>query len=167
VSLSPATSLLLLNRFIPCHILHSITLPDLKTQHLDELVAHTRNAQLFDVFSSRIALHHAHLAHAQNQNQRALDCYRVSATLAHEQGDRYIRIAARAGEVALRIGMFREANTVDEREWEDIVHMGKDVADASIGLGGTLESVGRIISAGLTTEILKAKYVLLPFSFSL
>jgi len=94
--------------------------------------------------------------------ERALTCYRVAAHIAGETGDRYVRVSSRAGEVALRIGQIRNSPAIGdlEHEWQEVKRMGYDVADACVGLGGTMESVGRIIRACLTQEILKAKYVL-------
>jgi len=112
---------------------------------------------------------------------RALECYRVAAFLAAAAGDgvvvagEFVRVSARAGEVALRIGLARgggdrgmgmdvdghslnlggEGNGLDE----ETKKMGKEVVLECRGMGGTLEALGQVIEACLSDEILKSKYV--------
>jgi hypothetical protein len=70
---------------------------------------------------------------------------------------RFVRVAAQAGEVGLRLGMARAelgGEIVDNkfRKW------GSDVASECRALGGTLEAVGRVLEACLAEEIGVAKY---------
>jgi hypothetical protein len=79
----------------------------------------------------------------------------------------FVRVGARAGEVALRIGLARAAGGggggggIDEETKE----MGKAVVleCRGVGVGGTLQAIGRMIEACLSDEILKSKYVPPPF----
>ena len=146
------------------------------SQNLARLIAHVRTHKLWEAYSARVTLYHAHLAHALHKTDRALEYYRVAAHLAAkdersgrttvggENGTvhagvavgRFVRVAAQAGEVGLRIGMVREhmgEQVVDDRfkKW------GSDVAKECRTLGGTLEAVGRVIEACLTEEIVLAK----------
>jgi hypothetical protein len=127
---------------------------DTAEHNLSLLISHTRTYGLFSTYSARITLHHAHLAHALNQPDRALQCYRIAADLAeqqHVEGSDFIRVASRAGEVALRIGL--------QMDKQETVQMGEDVVRESKGMGGTLEAIGQVTLACLSDEILKAKYV--------
>ncbi|KAJ7587169.1 hypothetical protein C8J56DRAFT_861483 [Mycena floridula] len=152
-------------------------------QNLALLIAHVRTYELFSTFSPRITLHHAHLAHGKGNTTRALECYRVARELAEQAKDDYVRISAMAGEVALRIGLARAKGSMDpddedelsltpsasmdvdrpslgasdEEEWEQIRSLGEQVIQAAPVLGGTLRSVGKVIEACLTDEILKSK----------
>ncbi|KAK7051469.1 hypothetical protein VNI00_004443 [Paramarasmius palmivorus] len=144
------------------------------------LIAHLRTHSLFDSFSARVTLHHAHLAHSRGDIPRALQCYKVAIHIAEQRVDDFVKLSASAGFVALRIGLFRqkagdlEQDTkmlVDPPEdpeaidpilegkddWEEIERMGMRVAETCKGMGGTMWSVGRIIEACLSDEILKAK----------
>lgn len=127
-------------------------------QNLALLISHIRMYNLFSAYSARITLHHAHLAHALNQSDRALQCYRVAAGLAEQYGDGndFVRVASRAGEVVLRIGM--------QMNKEETARLGVDVVRDCKGMGGTLEAIGQVIQACLSTEILKAKCVLIRAS---
>lgn len=116
------------------------------------MIAHTRTYSLFDSYAPIITLHHGHLAHALGQTSKALQCYRVAASLAH--GDGFINIAARAGEVAVQLGLQQQ-----DSEYPDIVRVGMEVAKECQGMGGTLRAVGKVLESGLTKEILKAKFV--------
>ena len=75
------------------------------------LIAHTRTYSIFPFYASRITLHQAHLAHATQHHQRALQCYAAAAHLdvaAGPTGGRsggYVYVAARAGEAGLRLGL--------------------------------------------------------------
>ncbi|KAJ3761926.1 hypothetical protein EV360DRAFT_36798 [Lentinula raphanica] len=148
---------------------------DAAEQTLSVLIAHLRNANLFPSFSARVSLHHAHLAHAQGQTARASRCYQAAELFAEERGDDFVRVSARAGRVCLKIGLIREkekavddAMEVDEEsatitepvateEWEDVRNLAEEVAEACRGMGGTMWSIGRVIEACLTEEILKSK----------
>ncbi|KAJ3750889.1 hypothetical protein DFH05DRAFT_129609 [Lentinula detonsa] len=174
---------------------------DAAEQTLSVLIAHLRNAHIFPSFSARVSLHHAHLAHAKGQTDRAMQCYRVAEIFSEERGDDFVRISARAGRACLKIGLIREkecsmkerveaekqktpkrktrgkskerkasddAMDVDQNaamieaeitanEWEDVQKLAEDVAEACRGMGGTMWSVGRVIEACITDEILKSK----------
>ncbi|KAH9942974.1 hypothetical protein B0H21DRAFT_749241 [Amylocystis lapponica] len=137
---------------------------DSAEENMNLLIAHTRAYALFPLFAARIALHHAHLAHALGQAPRALQCYRAAAHLA-EPGS-FVNIAARAGEVVLKIGLKEgelhndkddcRSEELDEDEDEDQKD-GLLIVKACRGMGGTLEALGQVIEACLTPEILKAK----------
>ena len=43
-------------------------------KYLNNLVAHTRSFEVFNLYAPRITLHHAHLAHALGEAERARDC---------------------------------------------------------------------------------------------
>jgi hypothetical protein len=110
------------------------------------------------------------------QTDRALEYYRVAAHLAGKEerggrtmvGDgsgklhagvavaRFVRVAAQAGEVGLRIGIARET-TGGEGIDDSFKKWGSDVAKECRTLGGNLEAVGRVIEACLTEEIVIAK----------
>jgi hypothetical protein len=127
------------------------SLPLTPIQNINILIAHTRTYDIFPNFSARITLHHAHLAHALGQTARALECYRVAAQLAEEGS--FVCVAARAGEVAIAIGLrAREAELDDET-----IAKGSEVAKSCRGMGSTLEAIGRIIESCLSKEIIKAK----------
>ncbi|KAI6161360.1 hypothetical protein EDD17DRAFT_1589632 [Pisolithus thermaeus] len=82
-------------------------------KHLDTAVAHTRTHGFFSEYASRITLHHAHLAHAIGDTDRAGMCYRVAAYLdgagpvgaSDTNTSGFVAAAARAGEALLRIGL--------------------------------------------------------------
>ncbi len=149
-------------------------------QHLDILIAHTRTYGIFPLFSARIALHHAHLAHALARPARALRCYRAAAY--HSDTGSLVNIAARAGEVALCVGMRRRKTILDDKwlhglseadeEWVDegddggLEQRGMEVIKMCRGMGGTLEAIGQVLEACFTPEILKAKYGNFPSSSS-
>ncbi|KIM82134.1 hypothetical protein PILCRDRAFT_469683 [Piloderma croceum F 1598] len=150
---------------------------DVAESSLNTLIAHTRTTNLFEAYSALITLHHAHLAHALGRTGRALECYRVAAFLARGaatlpagggegEGARdggeevvvageFVRVCARAGEVALKIGLARAEGGIDEETKE----MGKAVAleCRGVGVDTTLQAIGRIIEACLSDEILKSK----------
>lgn len=89
----------------------------------------------------------------------------------------YVRVAARAGEVALMIGEARggsssgvakgKGKAIEEyREDEggagldaETSTLGRAAAAECWGMGGTLEAVGKVIEACLSDEILKSKCV--------
>jgi hypothetical protein len=92
--------------------------------------------------------------------ERGKDCYRVAAYLARgEKGEvvagKFVGVAARAGEVMLRIGVARKDGEggLDE----ETKRIGADVARECRGMGGTLEAIGQVIEACLADEILKSK----------
>ena len=86
----------------------------------------------------------------------------------------FVRVAARAGEVALSVGLARGGGSggdgmgmlvdgdgaVAETGLDEYTKtMGRQVARECQGMGGTLEAVGQVIEACLSDEILKSKYV--------
>jgi hypothetical protein len=78
-------------------------------------------------------------------------CYRVAAGIAED--DEFIKVAARAGEVALRLGLESEKGVVGD----DLRAFGSEVVKECKGMGATLEAVGKVIEACLVGEIIKAK----------
>jgi hypothetical protein len=135
-------------------------------QTVNLLISHTRKYQIFGEFAARITLYHAHLAHAVGEGARALECYSVAGYLADQDrgcsGGDFVRIAARAGEAALKIGicigggMGREGEELEEEEVK-ARSMGAEVVKACRGMGASLESVGHLLEACLSGEVLKAK----------
>ncbi|RDX44285.1 hypothetical protein OH76DRAFT_1359850 [Lentinus brumalis] len=144
---------------------------DIVERNLDVLIAHTRTYDIFPLFSARIALHHAHLAHALARPARALRCYRAAAH--HSEPGSFVNVAARAGEIALCVGVRRRKATMGEAwrqglsltddDWteddeaEDLEERGAEVIELCHGMGGTLEAIGQVLQACFTPEILKAK----------
>ncbi|KAJ6447400.1 hypothetical protein C8R47DRAFT_1031335, partial [Mycena vitilis] len=140
---------------------------------LNVLIAHARTHGLFSgALAHRITLLHAQLAHALGRPARARTCYRVAAQLAQEANDAGGAVAARAGEVALIVGIRARARArasgrqlapfKEEAEFADVgeaelAQMGQDVAATCRGLGGAMRAVGEVLEGVLTTEILKAK----------
>ncbi|KIM38243.1 hypothetical protein M413DRAFT_447988 [Hebeloma cylindrosporum] len=138
-------------------------------QQLAQLIAHTRTHGLFSIYSARITLHHAHLSHALTRTDRALKCYQVAAYLSRRRTrdeenddgceDRWVNVSARAGELWLRVGLANELADEDarEREMEVLRRGGMEVVNECEGLGGTLQAVGAVLGACLSTEFLVAK----------
>ncbi|KAF7333041.1 hypothetical protein MVEN_02410600 [Mycena venus] len=147
---------------------------------LDAVIAHARTHRLFGgTLAHRVTLLHAQLAHALGRPARARTCYRVAARLAEEADDASGMVAARAGEVALLVGMRARARAragerslvppladeaeaafvdVEDEDGEgELARIGKEVAGACRGLGGAMRAVGEVLEGVLTTEILKAK----------
>ncbi|KAL0577825.1 hypothetical protein V5O48_004153 [Marasmius crinis-equi] len=151
---------------------------------LSILISHLRTHALFDSFAARITLHHAHLAHSRGDLKRAMQCYKVAAHIAEEEGSDFVNVSARAGLVALQIGLFRrkqmqggteasrddtkmevdcedggasDREEDDEWTWERIEKEAVEVADACKVSGGTLCTVGRVIEACMSEEILQVK----------
>ena len=124
------------------------------SHHLNNLIEHTRKYHLFNTYSARITLHHAHLAHSLGDIVRASKCYAVAAHLAAE--GTFVNVSARAGGLALRIAQGEDART--DLAWEAEV---SSVVEACKGMGGTLEAIGHILQACLSSEILTAKYTMI------
>ena len=135
------------------------------------LIAHTRTWDVFDKFSARIALHHAHLAHSLGKSTEASAYYIVASTLS-EPGS-FVNVAATLGRAGLLIGLSSlspaypthgsgknnarsplPANTNNE----ELLAFGSRAARLTKGMGGTLEAAGKVIQATTSTEILKAKW---------
>ncbi|KAJ7618530.1 hypothetical protein FB45DRAFT_931858 [Roridomyces roridus] len=143
-------------------------------QKLNEVIAHARTHGLFaGALAHRITLLHAHLAHALGRTTRAYTCYRVAVQLAEEVGDVAGSASARAGEVALLVGLRsrarlracgRELIPLAEED-EDLANigqaelgrLGQEAAAACGVLGGGMRAVGEVLQGVLTTEILTAK----------
>lgn len=98
-------------------------------------------------------MHHAHLAHALNKPQRALQCYEVTTRLA-DKGS-FVALSAHAGLAVLRLGL-SSADGAAETDKVD-VKGAMGVAKACRGMGGTLEAVGQVIEALTSPEIIRAK----------
>ncbi|KAH9854482.1 hypothetical protein C2E23DRAFT_726704 [Lenzites betulinus] len=141
-------------------------------ENLNLLIAHTRTYDIFALFSARIALHHAHLAHALLRPARALRCYRAAAH--HAEAGSFVHVAALAGETALCVGVSRRMSRLreawtqglseaddpwpeDELDLEVHVEKGMEVVKMCRGMGGSLEAVAQVLEACFTPEILKAK----------
>lgn len=114
---------------------------------LNTLIAHTRNTNLFPTFTPQITLLSAYLSHALGQTTRALECYRTAAYLDRSG---FVRLAARVGEVVLRIGQGEE---------ESVQEMTKTVVKECQAFGEVFEAVGRILEAILAREIIEIKCV--------
>ncbi|KAL1950914.1 hypothetical protein VTO73DRAFT_63 [Trametes versicolor] len=140
-------------------------------ENLNNLIAHTRTYEIFPLFAARIALHHAHLAHALLQPARALRCYRAAAH--HAERGSFVHVAALAGESAICVGVSRRMSRLGEtwreglseldEDWpedegvEVDVERGMEVVKMCRGMGGSLEAVAQVLEASFTPEILKAK----------
>jgi len=78
----------------------------------------------------------------------------------------FVRVSVWAREIALRIGKVCVDGVEEGGEGvldEEMISMGKEVADECRLMGGTLQAVGEMIKACLNDEIIKSKYV--PFLF--
>lgn len=146
------------------------------SKHLAQLIAHTRTYNIFSIYSARITLHQAHLAHSLGQSEQALKCYQVAAFLSRrrsttdietdtpeytdEEGceDYWVNVSARAGEIWLRTGL---ASEEDEETFERVMNplrkTGEKLARECEGLGGTLQAVGAVLTAVLSQEFLVTK----------
>ena len=125
------------------------------------------------MYSARITLHQAHLAHSLGQSERALKCYQVAAFLSSRRPsdkdvdhpdndgceDSWVNVSARAGEIWLRTGL--AADEIDEevfaRTMKSLRKSGEAVARECEGLGGALQAVGAVLTAVLSTEFLVNK----------
>ncbi|KIK77337.1 hypothetical protein PAXRUDRAFT_17579, partial [Paxillus rubicundulus Ve08.2h10] len=154
---------------------------NLSHQHLAALISHTRTHDIFDVYAARITLHHAHLAHALGDAERAATCYRVAADLdgaclvgsSVMPGGGFIAAAARAGEALLRIGLAAiqspppsSVPAADARDTPrldvDTVALAKDaLARCSASSSAPLPALGALISAALSgSHIIQSKALL-------
>lgn len=135
------------------------------------------------MYAARVCLHQGHLAQATGGLTKAVQCYRVCAWIAsgrkeaHDAGkkttpvmkDQFLYIAARACDIGLRLGMLRggrsfaqnadEEDVEEDMTEEEVRRLASSVAKECRGMGSMLESVGQVIEACLSTEIVKAKYV--------
>ncbi|KAI0352218.1 hypothetical protein OH77DRAFT_1485975 [Trametes cingulata] len=144
---------------------------DIAEENLNNLIAHTRTYHIFPHFAARIALHHAHLAHALMRPSRALRCYRAAAH--HAERGSFVHVAALAGETALCVGVQRRKARMgeawrtglsemddpwpDEEDTEVHLERGMEVVKMCRGMGGSLEAIAQVLEACFTAEILKAK----------
>ncbi|KJA19213.1 hypothetical protein HYPSUDRAFT_168399 [Hypholoma sublateritium FD-334 SS-4] len=145
-------------------------------RHLAQVIAHTRTYNLFTIYSARITLHQAHLAHSLGQADRALKCYQIAAFISRRQEtddigqhsadnedsgceDYWVNVSARIGEIWLRVGLAGEETDEDsfERAMKPLRRKGEKVAKECEGLGGTLRAVGAVLSAMLSKEFLVTK----------
>lgn len=144
------------------------------------LIAHTRTHDFFPAYAARIALLHAHLAHALGDTEHAGTCYRVAAHLdgagpvgsGVALGGGFIAAAARAGEALLRIGLLaiqspppssvppaEQANVQLDASTTSLI---KDaLARCSSGASAPLPALGELISAALArSHIIRSKSLL-------
>jgi len=137
---------------------------------MNVLIAHTRTWDVFDEFSARIALHHAHLAHSLAKSSEALGYYTVASTVS-EAGS-FVDVAATLGRAELLIGLSaqpqassthgsaendtRSSLPANENN-EELLALGSRAVRLAKGMGGTLEAAGKVIQGATSTEILKAK----------
>ena len=91
-------------------------------------------------------MHHAHLAHALARPARALRCYRAAAH--HSEPGSFVNVAARAGEIALCVGVqrrkasmgdaWRQGLSETDEEWteeddaEELETRGAEVIEVNI-----------------------------------
>jgi hypothetical protein len=133
---------------------------------MDVLIAHTRTWDVFDEFSARIALHHAHLAHSLANSSEALGYYTIASTLS-EAGS-FVDVAATLGRAELLIGLSvspTHGNVENDARPslpanannEELLALGYRAVRLAKGMGGTLEAAGKVIQGATSTEILKAK----------
>lgn len=137
---------------------------------MNVLIAHTRSWGIFDEFSARIALHHAHLAHSLAKSSEALVHYNVASALS-ETGS-FVDVAATLGRAELLIGLSANSLTSTTHRSveinaglplpismsnEELSAIGSRAARLTKGMGGTLEAAGKVIQATISAEILKAK----------
>ncbi|KAG9009078.1 hypothetical protein FRB90_008573 [Tulasnella sp. 427] len=120
-------------------------------ESLNNLVAHTRTTNLFQSYSPQIALLSAYFAHALGQTSRALDCYRSAAYLDRSSEDGFVRLAARVGEVVLRIGQG------DEESEEEVQAVTVQVIKECKVYGAQFEPIAGILEAILAREIIEIK----------
>lgn len=138
---------------------------------------------MFDEFSARIALHHAHLAHSLGKSTKALAHYTVASTLS-ETGS-FVDVAATIGHAGLLIGLSTHtpATPVPENGENDTrLSMPANTDEGLLafcsrairltkGMGGTLEAAGKVVQAATSVEILRAKWGFImslpPFAYSL
>ncbi|KAG8935972.1 hypothetical protein FRC00_010048 [Tulasnella sp. 408] len=118
---------------------------------LSSLIAHTRSTNLFQAYAPQITLLSAYLCHALGQTSRALDCYRSAAYVDRSSEKGFVRLAARVGEVILRIGQGEEENE------EEVQEMTVQVIKECKAHGAQFEAVGRILEAILAREIIEIK----------
>jgi hypothetical protein len=130
------------------------------------LIAHTRNYDLFPAYASRITLHHAHLAHALGQTERARDCYRVAEHLALDgngDADVWVKMAAVIGGIGLEMGLKHGrgggGKDKEDNDWqmEELKKRAAEAIEACAGMGATLQAGAKVIEGCMVDESLGAK----------
>ncbi|CAL1693812.1 unnamed protein product [Somion occarium] len=134
---------------------------------LAQLIAHTRNYHIFPLFSARISLHHAHLAHALGNSARALQCYQVA--MEHSEEGDFVHVAAQAGIISLDLAGYSNqlaaesrSSKTDRKGKQREISIEPCVSVVTFlrtcrGKGGTLDAIGHILEACFSSEMLKAK----------
>ncbi|KAF9232042.1 hypothetical protein BU15DRAFT_81697 [Melanogaster broomeanus] len=139
---------------------------DAAENHLATLIAHTRTYDFFPAYAARIALHHAHLAHAVGNTEHAGICYRVAAHLDGAGpvvsdvtlGGGFIAAAARAGEALLRIGLAAAQSPPFAKD---------ALARCSASSSAPLPALGALISAALSRSLIIKSKTLLKHALAL
>ena len=128
-----------------------------------------KDGELWKTFAARVTLLHGQLAHALGKSSLALECYRIATYLDEQSqsdvGTSMIGALAMAGEIFLRIGLFKQGGEpfqfqgeVDDEQ--EILELASEVSEGCLqGIWGDgMVVVGRIIAAAVTDEIVRAKY---------
>ena len=131
---------------------------------------------MFDEFSARIALHHAHLAHSLGKSAEAFARYTVASTLSEAGG--FVDVAATLGRAELLIGLSADPpvplahgsgesgarqSLLANMNYEGLLTFGSRAVKLTKGMGGTLEAAGKVIQAATSAEILRAKWGLVMY----
>jgi len=131
---------------------------------------------VFDEFSARIALHHAHLAHSLGKSAEAFARYTVASTLSEAGG--FVDVAATLGRAELLIGLSADPpvplahgsgesgarqSLLANMNYEGLLTFGSRAVKLTKGMGGTLEAAGKVIQAATSAEILRAKWGLVMY----
>ena len=126
---------------------------------------------MFDEFSARVALHHAHLVHSLGKSSEALTRYTVASTLSEAGG--FVDVAATLGRAELLIGLAAtppapstygsgengaRQSLPATADYDGLVTFGSQAVRLTKGMGGTLEAAGKVIQAATSAEILRAKW---------
>jgi hypothetical protein len=111
------------------------------------LIAYTRTHGLFPHYAPRIALLHAHLAHALHNAPRAGRCYAIAAALAKAGSE--IHASALAGAAALDIGLAAEEGRAPD---EDTRKRVKEAARACRGNGTALDAIAELLESVLASS---------------
>ena len=125
---------------------------------------------MFDEFSARIALHHAHLVHSLGKSTEALTRYTVASTLS--EAGAFVDVAATLGRAELLIGLSASPPVpstpgsgesgvgqylLANIDYDGLLAFGSRAVRLTKGMGGTLEAAGKVIQAATSAEILRAK----------
>ena len=142
---------------------------------MNVLIAYTRTWGVFDEFSARIALHHAHLAHSLGKSAEALARYTLASALSGAGS--FVNVAAILGRAGLVIGLSSDSPappihgseendakpSLPAHTNEGILAFGSRAVRLTKGMGGTLEAAGKVIQAATSSEILRAKWGFVVF----